>query len=494
MEWAIIAEWVSIGTGAHLLASGTATWHLLRRPRESSVAVLWLLILWLFPAIGVAAYLCFGINRVPAQAWRRRNARETFLESRTDAERPAVYWKALPPAVAADRIPEIARAVSRSLDSLIPDYPLLGGNQFDLLRCGDEAYPAMLEAIAGARHHVHLQSFILANDSVGREFLSALLERARAGVEVRILYDRFGSTHAVVSGFLRPWRRRDPRMRLGGWSQASLLRRQFQLHLRNHRKTMIVDGTTAFTGGINLGEANRSAPGRPALRDLHFRARGPVVRELQHAFLSDWFFMTGEPPERLLCAGHFPPAPDGAGAAARIIPGGPDRAQDLIADSLFACIRVARRQVLAITPYLIPPRDLLRALRIAALEGIEVRLVVPRVNNHWYAGYAGAALYDELLEAGVRIHERRPPFLHTKALVVDDELTVVGTANLDTRSLSLNYETNLLVADAGFAGRVKQQIWEELGASRELTLETWRKRPAARRVLENACNLLAPVL
>lgn len=494
MDRIILAEWVSLGTLVHLLGSGAASWHLLRTPRESTVALLWLLLIWLFPVIGIAAYFSFGVHRAPAQAWRRRAARESFWESRADAGRPAVYWNALPPAVPADRIPEAARAVCRSLDSLLPDYPLLDGNRFDLLRCGDEAYPAMLEAIAGARHHVHLQSFILANDRVGREFLSALLDRARAGVEVRILYDRFGSTHAVVSGFLKPWRKRDPRMRLAGWSQASLLRRQFQLHLRNHRKTMIVDGTVAFTGGINLGEANRTAPGRPAIRDLHIRARGPIARQLQHAFLSDWSFMTGEAPERLLCEEHFPVAPGGAGAAARIIPGGPDRPQDLIADSLFACIRVARRQVLAITPYLIPPRDLLRALRIAALEGIEVRLVVPRVNNHWYAGYAGAALYDELLEAGVRIHERRPPFLHTKAMVVDDELTMLGTANLDARSLSLNYETNLLVADSGLAGRVKQQIWEEIGESRELTLETWRKRPAARRVLENACNLLAPIL
>lgn len=494
MEQSFLTGWWTIGTLAHLLTSGAATWHLLLRPRESASALLWLLLLWIFPAIGITAYLCFGIHRVPAQAWRRREARETFLESRTDAGRPAVYWRSLPAAVPTERIPETARAVCRSLDSLMPDYPLLGGNQFDLLRCGDEAYPAMLEAIEGARHHVHLQSFILANDSVGREFLSALLKRARAGVEVRILYDRFGSTPSVLSGFLRPWRNRDPRMRLAGWSQASLLRRQFQLHLRNHRKTMVVDGRIAFTGGINLGEVNRSAPGRPAIRDLHVRALGPIVRQLQHAFLSDWSFITGEVPERLLCAEHFPPGPGGIGAPARIIPGGPDRAQDLIADSLFACIRVARRQVLAITPYLIPPRDLLRALRIAALEGIEVRLVVPRVNNHWYAGYAGAALYDELLEAGVRIHERRPPFLHTKALVVDDELTMIGTANLDARSLSLNYETNLLVSDPGFAGRVKQQIWEELGASRELTLEAWRKRPAARRILENACNLLAPAL
>jgi cardiolipin synthase len=219
-----------------------------------------------------------------------------------------------------------------------------------------------------------------------------------------------------------------------------------------------------------------------------------VVQELQYVFLSDWSFMTGEDPERLLCREHFPPAPPDAGSTARVIPGGPDRAQDIIADSLFACIRGARRQILAITPYLIPTPDLLRALRIAALEGIDVRIVVPRVNNHWYAGYAGAALYEELLTAGIRIYERRPPFIHTKAMVVDDELSVVGSANLDAQSLCLNYETNLLVADIGFAGSVKQRIWEELAQSRELSLDIWCRRSRARQVLENACSLLAPAL
>lgn len=497
MDRTLILEWISLSSLAHLVAAGVATWHVLQQRREASSALFWLMVVWSFPFLGVTGYLFFGIHRVPEKAWKRRNAMEAFGRERTareEAELSAVYWRAMNSSVATERIPPGATRVNRTLNSLLPDFPLLGGNRLDLLQNGDEAYPAMLEAIHSARHHIHLQSFILANDGVGKKFLDALLEQARAGVEVRVLIDRFGSTPAVVSGFLRHWKNRSPRMRLASWSQADPLKRQFQLHLRNHRKTLIVDGCTAFTGGINLSEENQSVPTRPAIRDLQVRVKGPVVQELQYSFLSDWSFMTGESADRLLCPEHFPTLPSEDGMLARIIPGGPDVLQDVIADSLFACIRVAQRQILATTPYFIPTPDLLRALRIAALEGIDVRIVVPRLNNHWYAGYAGAALYEELLDSGVRLYERNPPFLHTKAMVVDDELSVVGTANLDARSLRLNYETNLLVIDSDFAGRVKQQILEELGQSRELSPEIWRKRSALRRMLENACSLIAPAL
>jgi cardiolipin synthase len=161
---------------------------------------------------------------------------------------------------------------------------------------------------------------------------------------------------------------------------------------------------------------------------------------------------------------------------------------------VFACIAAARRQILVVTPYFVPRAELVRALRVAALRGADVRLVVPRENNHAYAGYAGRALYEELLEAGVRVLERRPPFLHAKALVVDDRVAIVGSANLDVRSLYSNYETDVAVYDDAFVGEMKSMILEEIAESDELDLVTWRNRPARARLLENFCSLLTPVL
>jgi cardiolipin synthase len=163
-------------------------------------------------------------------------------------------------------------------------------------------------------------------------------------------------------------------------------------------------------------------------------------------------------------------------------------------DTFFAAIGAAQRELLAVTPYLVPTPDILRAFRVAALRGVDVRLILPQKSNHVYAGMAGRALYDDLLAAGVRIYERPPPFLHAKALIVDNALAIVGTANLDVRSLRLNYETNIAVFDEAFVGELKRIVLEDLAASRELELARWRQRPAVQRALENACSLLTPIL
>jgi cardiolipin synthase len=167
---------------------------------------------------------------------------------------------------------------------------------------------------------------------------------------------------------------------------------------------------------------------------------------------------------------------------------------EILTDALFAVIGSAQQEVLAVTPYFVPPPEIVRAFRVAALRGVDVRLVLPRRNNHLYAGLAGRALYDDLLASGMRLFECPAPFIHAKALIVDDALAVVGTANLDVRSLRLNYETNIVVFDEAFSRELKRIVLNDLEASRELQLDRWRSRPAVHRILENACNLLTPIL
>ncbi len=476
----------------HLIAFVLVTLHSLQRRRNASSTILWIFVAWSFPIIGPLLYLSFGIDRVSDRGYLKFLADEHVLKTRkgTQETAPRAYWHQLTGTPAEN---ELQREFNRTLDALIPDHPALSGNRLIPLVDGDEAYPRMLAAIRGARHHIHLQSFIIGNDTVSREFMDALAAKAREGVQIRLLYDRFGSTAALFGGLFRR-ARKVPGFHVAGWTQANPLKRQFQINLRNHRKTLIVDGKTGFFGGINLHDENITRPDKPPIRDYHFEAAGPVVQELQYSFLRDWYFITEEPPEKLLTEEFFPHAEPAGAVIARLISTGPSDEDDVATESFFNSIVLAKKQILAVTPYFVPPADILRALRSAALRGVDVRLVVPKENNHRYAGFASRALYEELLLAGVRIFERHPPFMHAKALVIDGEFSLVGTANLDVRSLSLNYETSLAVYSTEFADAMKCIIHEDMDSSSEVFLADWQNRPLRRRLLENLAALMTPVL
>jgi cardiolipin synthase len=338
-----------------------------------------------------------------------------------------------------------------------------------------------------------MQSFIFARDDTGHVFIEALKARAEAGVTVRLMFDTFGSTHAYLSGMFRKYRR-IPNLHICGWTQANPLKRQFQVNLRNHRKNLVVDGHIGFFGGVNIADENTTANGREAIRDYHFKAEGPLVHELQLSFLRDWYFMTEEPIDRLLTPEHFPDMLSTGPALARILDSGPSDPPGLAGEAFFNAIVLAQRQILLVTPYFVPTVDILKALQSAARRGVDVCIVVPEKNNHIYAGMASKALNEDLLKAGVRIFHRQPPFIHAKAMVVDDTIALVGTANLDVRSLELNYETTVLFEDPATVGKVKRNIREDMELSSELSLNEWLQRPAIQKLAENLCALMTPVL
>ncbi len=492
-------SWISLTTALHVGIFSYVLVHCLRSRREPTSTLVWIFLTWSFPFIGALVYFAFGVNRIPAKGWRKYQADQALKSERdriveTQAP-PLVYWEA----VHGNRWGELpdgdAQSFNAAMDAVLADYPLLGGNHVRLLVTGDEAYPAMFAAIREARNHIHLQSFIIRRDSVGREFLELLRAKAGEGVKVRIMYDRFGSTWGVLSGFFHAYAG-TPNLQLVGWTQANPIKRQFKLNLRNHRKILVVDGQAAFTGGINLGADNcRGANGQLPIQDYHFHVTGPIVQELQYSFLRDWYFMTDENPEELLHADHFPEVKPVDGDFVRVVNSGPTTTEmGVISDVFFSAIVGARRDIDIVVPYFVPSRDILQALRSAAQRGVNVRLILPRHNNHAYAGLAGRALYEELLRAGVQIFERRPPFMHAKACVIDDTLALVGTANLDERSLRLNYETNLAVYSERFIYDLKSSIRREQENSTPIELTAWQHRPVYHRLLENFCHLLAPVL
>jgi len=489
--------WLLIEAGLHVTTFVLVSYHCMKTPREATSALVWIFSAWAFPLVGPLFYLMFGINRMPQKGWHKQRADNALLaerEAREDEALAMAYWRTVHESLAATPSDPFIREIDAVIHTIIPHHPLLGGNQIQVWVDGDEAFPRMMDAIRQATHHVHIQTFIIGNDPVGRAFLDLLAQKARQGVNIRFLFDQFGCTKAVFSRLFSAYRG-IPNFEIVGWTQANTFKRQFQFNLRNHRKIMIVDGNVAFTGGINLHQENITRPGHPPIRDYHFEMKGAGVQELQYTFLRDWYFMTDENPEVLLNTAYFPHLPPVGQALCRVINSGPTEDEmDVIADVFFECLVFARKQVLAVTPYFVPTSDLLHGFRSAARRGVDVRLLVPEKNNHFYAGMAGRARYDELLSAGVRIYERPPPFMHAKALIVDDSLALVGSANLDIRSLRLNYETNLAVFDPVFIQALKHVVLSDLAQSAEIRLEPWRRRPAHRCLLENFCHLLSPML
>jgi cardiolipin synthase len=483
---------LALGTALHFTAFGLVTLHSLQRRRNASSTLLWIFIAWSFPVFGPLIYLSFGVDRVADRGFKKFLTEKYFLSTRGESRKasPFAYWNDTPSAPAAN---ELQREMNRTLDTLLPDHPVHPGNRLVPLAGGDEAYPEMLAAIRGAQKNIHLQSFIIGHGTASREFMDALAAKAAEGVQVRLLYDRFGSTRAHLLGFFRKYSRMK-NLKIAGWTQANPLKRQFQINLRNHRKVLIVDGKTAFFGGVNLHNNNTSKFKTDPIRDYHFSAEGPIVQELQYSFLRDWYFITKETPETLLTESYFPKNSAAGNVAVRLIDSGPSTEKDVAIETFFSAISLAKKQILAVTPYFVPPAEILRALISAALRGVDVRLIVPQKNNHRYAGLASRALYEDLLNAGVRIYERRPPFMHAKALVVDSKLALIGTANIDNRSLALNYETTAAVFSEEFADAMKHLIHEDIASSDEILLTDWRNRPAYRRLLENLAALMSPVL
>lgn len=482
---------------AHIAAALAGSIHALMNKRDGNSALLWMMLIWSFPFAGVCIYLLIGVDRIHRKSQRRSAAHAGFEEvclQKSDAALSTSYWRTLRESGRSDPPGAWATTLNRSFEAIMPAFPLTDGNRTSLLETGDEAYPPMLEAIRAARHHIHVQMFIIAPDETAELFVRELAARAREGVKVRVLYDKFGCTPAVARGFIRRMRRISPGVEWWGWTQTNVLRRQFQLNLRNHRKLLLVDGRVAFTGGINLQNSNTTQPDRAADRDYMFRVEGPAVRELQFGFLSDWQFMTGATPTSLLTSDIFPAMEACGSDQLRVIHSGPSSDPDLLCDVLFNVFAMATRQILISTPYFVPTPDLQRALRSAALRGVQVKIMVPGKNNHLYVGWASRSFYQPLLDAGAQILERPMPFLHAKAIVVDDQLSLIGSANLDPRSLRLNYETTLAVFGSVFAGTMKESMLSEFVRCESISADAWRLRSSRRRFLEKLCALLAPEL
>lgn len=375
-----------------------------------------------------------------------------------------------------------------SISNAITGRPLLAGNSIYVLRNGEHAYPAMLDAIDEAQTSVYLSTYIFKADETGKRFMAALRRARERGVDVKVLIDGYGDFYS----FPRASRQlKKMRLDVRRFLPLSFLPPSIYLNLRNHRKILVVDAQIAFTGGMNIGDhhlAENRAVKNP-VTDLHFQLTGPVVRQLEEVFRRDWYFTT-----RRTVKPPTTPLPASGQAMCRVIVDGPDNNIDKIMVTLIGAISAARRRISIMTPYFLPPRELIGALQAAALRGIDVNVILPGKNNLFYVHRATRKMLWQVLQYNVNVYYQPPPFSHAKVFIVDGHYLQIGSANLDPRSLRLNFELAVEIYDENFGAALDAAFEETRKKSRRITLLEVDNRKLATRLLDAVFWLFSPYM
>ncbi|HRD66226.1 MAG TPA: cardiolipin synthase [Candidatus Competibacter sp.] len=450
--------------------------------RSPAATLAWLLALLFMPYFGFLVYLLFGPRRLHRRRLRYGRARDQLIQSTHRLRQGRAAPAGFPDA-------SLERQLARMLERTGQDGPAPAA-KIALLETGDACFQAIETAIEAAAHHAHLEYYLWRPDRVGTRLRDLLIDKARAGIEVRLLLDAIGSDRAT-GRFLRPLQDAGG---MTAWFNPLHLRRLRPNHVnfRTHRKIVVCDGRTGFTGGVNVGdEHSNTHSGLEAWRDTHLHIEGEPVRRLQFIFLEDWYFTTGQAPFELPFFPHFPEHP--AGPWLQIVESGPDDTRHAIAKFYFAAIAGAQRRIALVTPYFVPNEALTTALTVAALRGVEVQVLAPKRSDSRLVTAAARSYYDELASAGVHIYEYGPPMLHAKLLVVDERIAAVGSANFDNRSLTLNFEAMAVLYDAGLAAQLTASFAADLHrASRYV--KPGRRATLGQRLTEATARLLSPLL
>lgn len=465
--------------GVLLLTLQTAvTIHIILHKDDVPSAIGWTGLVWLAPILGSVIYVIFGINRVRRKAMRLHNRGADIFTvmgktpQEIEKEVPAPLWQML------------------RLGYKIHPQHLALGNYIRPLIDGDEAYPPMCAAIAGAKKEVLIASYIFDNDEAGRMFVTAIKQAVKNGAKVRMLIDGVGLNYSRpnIYAAVKKIKGLEFSVFLPSKSPVNL---PF-VNLRNHRKMMIIDGQTAFFGGMNVARGNllKLRPKDP-IQDVTFEVKGPVIYQMARLFEEDWIFSGKKPflpasarcPKDTGCPGVTP---------ARIIPDGPDGDYGKIERLCLGALACAQKTVSIVTPYFLPENNILFSLETAALRGVKVEIILPQKSNIFGMDWAMQANFRRLLSKGVKIYRAAPPFDHSKLFLVDDLWLFAGSANWDVRSFKLNFESNMECFDPALAKKVREIIEHKKKRSTAVAYDRHLHPPLTRTLRNNAFRLLTP--
>lgn len=453
--------------------------------RNPSRTIAWLMVLILLPGVGIFLYLYIGQNHRKKQTFIKKSKQDyqimgNLLREQATFTEYSYLFSQPNPDIKSKLIPLLLNNAHS---------PLTVNNTTKLLQNGQSTFTEMIRAISEAKDHIHMEYFIIKDSEIGRTIQQALIERARAGVEVRLIYDAVGSWRLGKS-FLEPLKQAG--VEVYPFLPVTIPFFGSRLNYRNHRKILIVDGRTGFLGGLNIGDEYLGK--NPTLgfwRDTHVKIQGEAVYVLQAIFMMDWFFVSKkeiDDPRYFPKQGYF------GEQLIQIVSSGPDSRWEAIHQAYFTAMTAATERIYIMTPYLVLEGNLMMALETAALRGVDVRIILPSIPDHKTVFWASKSHFTELLQAGVRIFLYQAGFVHGKVILVDDEFVSIGTANLDIRSFSLNFEVNSMIYDQEVAATILEDFQRDFRHCHEVTLEAHNRRPPFDRFKESAARLLSPIL
>jgi cardiolipin synthase len=486
-------NWTILGIVIYIAILILVCLRIVFETQSTNKTLAYLLFAFFIPVIGILFYVTFGINYWRIKRYSKKSEADQRILQQLKNSISEYNAVTLEPGKAhADENGELAAMLIKDLGS-----PLTKNNKVELLVNGENKFPNLMQAIEEATHHIHIEYYIYEYDNTGTPLVELLIKKAEQGVQVRFIYDDFGSPSIK--------KKTEERMRKAGVEIHPFHKVRFyilanRINYRNHRKIVVIDGRTAFVGGINVSDkyvngngAEKKDPKKLFWRDTHVRIDGPAVYYLQYLFMSDWNFCCSTPlaPDKVYFK-HIGSAAEGS--FVQVAASGPDSQLPSVLYSILQAIYLAKEEILITTPYFIPGDSIIDALCVAALSGLSVKLLVPGICDSKLVNAASKSNYNKLLQAGVEIYLYQKGFVHAKTMTTDGKLSVVGTANMDYRSFELNFEVNAIIYDEDFASKMREVFFEDLKDAEQIDKQLWFDRSAYRQLPEKIARLFSPVL
>ena len=477
---------VLIGT-AYILLIIFVCLRILYDIQSTTKTFAYLLVVIFLPAVGIIIYFAVGANYRKNKLYSKKIVNDSKLLAEIRAKIVHESEKSLD---TGEHEVKSHKKLARML--LNDNSPLTGSNEVKLLLNGENKFPEVLQALKDAKHHIHMEYYIFEDDNIGNQVKNILILKVAEGVKVRFIYDDFGS-RSIRKRFV-------DELNAAGVEAYPFYKILFialsnRTNYRDHRKIIVIDGCTGFVGGINVSDRYINGIDKDQLfwRDTHVRINGPGVYYLQYLFICDWNFCTGK--KLAVVPEYFCSTPSKHGKAiVQIAASGPDSDNPTIMFSLMETIGMAQDELLITSPYFIPGESILDVMRVAALSGVKIKLLVPDVSDSALVNAAARSYYGEILDAGAEIYLYKKGFVHAKTIVADGQLAIIGTANMDHRSFELNFEVNSMIYDTKIAQQLRDAFYDDLKNSVQINHKAWQKRTLFKQLPEKLCRLLSPLL
>ena len=472
-------SFIALAVASLYAAALLCVYRILLTYRTAQGAIAWIIALLGLPYLAVPLFLFFGRNRFSGYV-RARRLEDKSLQPLLNRFEQQTATLVAPEQAHADRDLQVLCRLARQ--------PFTGGNRCSVLRDGEATFQALFDAMENARHYILLEFYIVRSDRIGQRIKTILLRKLAQGVRVWFLYDDIGSVW-LPRNYLKELSAAGAQV--ASFGDGNIRRRRFQINFRNHRKLLVCDGSVGFVGGINLGDEylGRAMDQEP-WRDTHCRIEGPAVLGLQLAWLEDWNWASNRTP----ILDWSPGSSVEGNQEALILPTGPADPHETCTLFFLNCINNARQRIWIASPYFVPDFQIINALQLAALRGVDVRILIPEKSDSWLVRLATFSYLVQANRAGIGIYQYQPGFMHQKVVLVDDRYAAIGTANLDNRSMRLNFEITALSTAPAFVGAVSDMLAEDLNSCRLMSARDYRDRSLLFRLCCRAARLLAPIL